>query len=85
MNKATLDYAKNATQTQVANYELTTEGYEDFNLYASYSWSSKLGESSIYLQGKNLTDTEQRNHTSFIKDVAPAAGRSWKLGFRTTF
>jgi iron complex outermembrane receptor protein len=37
------------------------------------------------LKGTNLTDTEARVHTSFLKDIAPRPGRSFALGVRGYF
>jgi iron complex outermembrane recepter protein len=39
----------------------------------------------IFLRGTNLTDKEARNHVSFLKDIAPLAGRDMTLGVRTSF
>jgi iron complex outermembrane receptor protein len=34
----------------------------------------------IFLDGRNLTDAELREHASFLKDIAPLPGRSLRLG-----
>ena len=34
----------------------------------------------LFLTGRNLTDDEQRYHTSFIKDFAPQPGRTIEAG-----
>jgi len=39
----------------------------------------------IFLHGKNLGDEEQRHHVSFIKDFAPAPGRTLLAGLRVNF
>ena len=39
----------------------------------------------VFLKAKNLLDEEARDHASFIKDVAPRAGRSLVLGARYQF
>ncbi len=39
----------------------------------------------LFVVGANLSDEEARPHTSFLKDVAPMPGRSFKLGVRTSF
>jgi len=38
-----------------------------------------------FLQGKNLTNEEQRIHTSFINAFAPAPGRAIEVGLRVEF
>ena len=34
----------------------------------------------LYPQGKNLTDDEQRKHTSVVKDLVPEPGRTIEAG-----
>ncbi len=44
------------------------------------------GENNVvFVKGKNLTDEEIRYSTSFLRDIAPAAGRSIEAGVRLTF
>ena len=38
-----------------------------------------------YLKGQNLLDEEARDHSSFIKDLAPRVGRNFLAGIRYTF
>jgi iron complex outermembrane receptor protein len=40
---------------------------------------------TVFLQGRNLTDQDQRQHTSFIKDFAPMPGRTVEAGLRARF
>jgi iron complex outermembrane receptor protein len=82
---AKLRYEYVAEQDKVAPMELNTDSYEDINLYIERSFALSSGDLSIYLKGKNLSDDEQREHTSFIKDIAPAPGRSWYAGLRYKF
>jgi iron complex outermembrane receptor protein len=46
-----------------------------------------IGVSSVelFLSGRNLTDDEQRYHTTFIKDLAPQPGRTIEAGVRVYF
>ena len=39
----------------------------------------------VYIKGTNLTNEEARVHNSFLKDIAPLAGRGAILGVRMTF
>ena len=39
----------------------------------------------LFAVGTNLGDEEARPHTSFLKDLAPMPGRSFKVGVRTSF
>ena len=63
--------------------ELPTESYEDLRIHLAYNLD--MGERArvqLFLNGRNLTDDEQRYHTSFIKDVAPQPGRTIEAGVR---
>ena len=86
---ASLDYLYVAEQNRVAELELETDSYEDLGL----TIEAQLVESddnnqaplTVFLRGNNLTDDEQRHHASFIKDFAPAPGRSITTGLRFSF
>ena len=82
---ASIDYFRVAEQDDVGPLELTTDRYEDLRAYVNYR--IPLGEQTftIFFSGRNLTDDEQRYHTSFIKDLAPAPGRSIESGVRLEF
>jgi len=81
---ATLDYTKTSSQTDIAPLELPTDGFEDLRAYLGYSWKFSGNVLEIFVAGRNLTDDEQRYHTSFIKDVAPQPGRTIEGGLRIT-
>ena len=72
-------------QDRTAEFELPTDGY--FLLSASATYRMKAGplDFDLYLKGTNLTNEEARLHTSFLKDIAPLAGRGVLLGVRTEF
>ena len=40
---------------------------------------------SLFIQGRNLLDSDIRVHTSFLKDIAPLPGRAIVAGIRGTF
>jgi len=66
-------------------FELATDGYEDISVKLERTFT--IGESTLkaFIQGRNLSDDEQRAHTSFVKDFAPAPGRSVEAGLRFNF
>lgn len=72
-------------QDRTAEFELPTNDY--FLLSASASYRVQAGpiDFDLYLKGTNLTGAEARVHTSFLKDIAPLAGRGALLGVRATF
>ena len=77
-----LEFLRVNEQDEPAPEELPTDSYVDISAFAQYEMA--IGDNSLqfFLHGKNLTDEEQRNHTSFIKDFAPAPGRTVEAGLR---
>ena len=69
-------------QDDTADLELATHGYEDLRLYLEYGFDAGQSRIELFLLGTNLTDDEQRYHTSFIKDIAPQPGRTIEAGIR---
>jgi iron complex outermembrane receptor protein len=72
-------------QNRTAEFELPTDGYFLLNASVSYRLPVRSAEFEVYLKGTNLTDEEARMHTSFLKDIAPLAGRGALLGLRASF
>ena len=72
-------------QDRTAEFELPTDSYFLLNASASYRVKAGPIDFDLYLKGTNLTNEEARLHTSFLKDIAPLAGRGVLLGVRTTF
>nr|WP_020209944.1 TonB-dependent receptor [Gilvimarinus chinensis] len=67
-----------------AEFETPTDEYTWVDAEVSYTlpvW----GETKLYLRGDNLLDETARVHSSFIKDIAPRAGRSVSAGIRASF
>jgi iron complex outermembrane receptor protein len=55
------------------------------NAYAAYTFNSPASAMTVFVRATNLLDEEARRHTSFVKNIAPLAGRSGLLGLRVTF
>ena len=74
-----------AKQDRTADFETEADSY--FLLSASLSYQAQLGplDTTFYIKGTNLTDEEARPSTSFLKDVAPLAGRGLIVGMRAEF
>ena len=81
--RAELEYA--ASQEDVADFELPTDGYQVFNTYLTLRPFSNWSHISFRISGNNLTDEEVRLHTSFLKDLAPLPGRNFKFSVRGEF
>ncbi len=80
-----VDYLTVDEQDDVTDFELATNDYEDLRVYAGAEFEMGGGSLHVFAQGRNLTDDEQRHHTSFIKDLVPAPGETVELGVRLEF
>lgn len=74
-----------ARQNRTSDFELPTDSY--FLINASLGYRIALGntEADLYVKGVNLTNTEARLHTSFLKDIAPLGGRGVICGMKVMF
>ena len=83
--RANVDYVRASEQDDVADFELPSDGYDD--LRARIAWRFRPGDMTVdlFVAGRNLTDDEQRLHTSIVKDLAPQAGRTIEVGLRMRF
>ncbi|MEM7503766.1 MAG: TonB-dependent receptor [Pseudomonadota bacterium] len=76
-----LTFTRADNQRDIAPEELPTGGYDDLRVHLSYGINLRDSRRlELFLTGRNLTDDEQRYHTSFIKDFAPQAGRTIEAG-----
>jgi len=84
--QANFNLTRVVRQDRVAVLETETPGYTLMNTEIGYHM--KLTQSvnyMLFLQGRNLLDSDIRMHTSFLKDVAPMAGRAIIGGIRGVF
>ena len=72
-------------QDRVFRDETETDGYSVLNMRASYVWPKQHMVHILSVAGYNLTNELYRNHTSFIKDLAPEIGRGVKFGYSLRF
>ncbi|WP_286234868.1 TonB-dependent receptor [Thalassotalea sediminis] len=82
---AHLDITRYQEQDKISAFETTTDGYTLLDASISYDFSVLNQDIAVYLKGSNLTDTEARVHSSFLKDIAPRPGRSIALGIKGYF
>ena len=82
---AHLDITRYQDQNDTSINETSTDGYTLVDASVSYDLQVLNHDVALYLKGTNLTDTEARVHTSFIKDIAPRPGRSFAIGIRGYF
>lgn len=74
-----------AEQDDVAELETSTDGYDMVDASISYRLPLASADLNLFVKAENITDTEARVHTSFIKDVAPLPGRNFSMGIRGSF
>lgn len=73
-------------QNRVARLESETSGHTLMNAEIAHRF--KRGPSlyhTLFLQGRNLLDSDIRVHTSFLKNTAPLPGRAIVVGIRGEF
>ena len=74
-----------ARQDNLFRGETETDGYVVADLRASYVWPRQHTSHILTFTAYNLTNELYRNHTSFIKDLAPEIGRGFKVGYSVRF
>ena len=74
-----------ARQNRTASGELPTDSYVLLNASLTYTLHSGPVTTDLYVKGVNLTNEEAREHTSFLKDIAPLPGRTIRIGFAASF
>ncbi|MFN8094119.1 MAG: TonB-dependent receptor [Vicinamibacteria bacterium] len=72
-------------QTRVYGAETPTDGYTVVNLHASFQITSGHAVHTVTARADNLGDELYRNHLSYIKDLAPEMGRSFRLVYAVRF
>lgn len=81
----TPEWIFSSKQDRVFREETETDGSWALNVRASYVWPRQHIVHIVSVAGYNLTNELYRNHTSFIKDLAPEIGRGVKVGYSLRF
>ncbi|HEX8226227.1 MAG TPA: TonB-dependent receptor [Allosphingosinicella sp.] len=74
-----------AAQERLAQFETPTRGFTLVNASIQFKPLKNNDNTSITLAASNLFDVDARRHASFLKDVAPLAGRDIRLTARVNF
>ena len=82
---AEVSWRRVSDQSDTGLGEIRTEGFDDLRLHVNYTMDIGGSSVELFLSGRNLTDDEQRYHTTFIKDLAPQPGRTVEAGARVYF
>ncbi len=84
--RASLGAIRTMKQDRVAAGESTTPGYTMVNANLTWHIDTRGGQAwEMFVDGRNLLNQEARPHTSYLKDVAPLAGRGYMAGVRFIF
>lgn len=79
-----LDMLRAFKQNRTAHNELATDGYTDVSALVTYKLPTKFNL-EVFAKANNLLNQEIREHTSFLKDIAPQGERALLLGVRADF
>ncbi|HQT55838.1 MAG TPA: TonB-dependent receptor, partial [Phenylobacterium sp.] len=71
-------------QDRVSTFEPPTEAYTLLSARVSYRPLADQ-DFRVFLDGRNLTNEEAREHASFLKDIAPLPGRTLRAGVTYSF
>lgn len=82
---AQLRVVRASKQNHAGYNEEQTEGYTRVEAQLNYRIDLNDAELLLFLRGDNLLDKDIRNASSFLREVAPEAGRSISMGARYRF
>ena len=82
---AELSWSHYQDQTKTAEFETPSNGYDWINAVVTWQLPVSAHELALFAKVDNITDSEARVHTSFLKDIAPRPGRSFTIGLRGAF
>ena len=81
---ARLDVLHAFAQGRTDSFELSTSAYTAVNATLTYALPTSF-HLEAFAKGNNLLNEEIREHSSFLKDIAPLGGRSLLVGLRGEF
>lgn len=82
---ATLHVSQVSQQDRPGDGETTTDRYTRLNAQIGIPLEYGANGGLLFLRANNLLDEEIRHATSFLRDIAPEAGRSLTAGIRLSF
>jgi iron complex outermembrane receptor protein len=80
-----IEVERTAGQDRLAEFETRTPGFTFVNASVQFKPLKNNDNTSITLAANNIFDVDARRHASFLKDVAPLAGRDIRLTARLNF
>ena len=82
---AEVSWRRVSDQNDTGLGEIRTEGFDDLRLHVNYTMDIGRTSVELFLSGRNLTEDKQRDHTTFIKDLAPLPSQTVEAGVRVYF
>ncbi len=82
---ASLSATHSAKQSHPGDNESPTASYYRLDANVNYHFNQARTDYIIFIKASNITDEEIRNASSYLRNVAPEAGRNFKVGLRVTF
>jgi iron complex outermembrane receptor protein len=82
---ANLSATHSAKQDRPGDYEDETNSYNRIDARVDYTFQNAGADYTLFLKATNLTNEEIRNASSYLRDIAPEAGRSVQVGVRVKF
>ncbi|RYY01278.1 MAG: TonB-dependent receptor [Gammaproteobacteria bacterium] len=82
---ANLSANHSAKQDRPGDYEDETNSYNRIDARIDYTFQNAGTDYTLFLKATNLTNEEIRNASSYLRDIAPEAGRSVQVGVRVKF
>lgn len=73
------------SQNRVAANETRSDRYHQLTAHVSRAITHGHWRAEVFVRGTNLTNQEIRPHASFVKELAPLAGRGVAAGVRLSF
>ena len=74
-----------AQQKHPGHDESATDSYNRLDARVEYTFKNAGADYTLFAKATNLTDAEIRNASSYLRDIAPEAGRGLQLGVRVKF
>jgi len=74
-----------AKQNHAGDDESETDSYSRLDARIDYTFSNAGADYTLFAKATNLTNADIRNASSYLRDIAPEAGRSVQLGVRVKF
>jgi iron complex outermembrane receptor protein len=74
-----------AKQNHAGDDESETDSYNRLDARVDYIFNNAGTDYTLFAKATNLTNADIRNASSYLRDIAPEAGRSVQLGVRVKF